>query len=134
MKKVKRSLSLEERVSKRIAAGEVVPVRVPRLGSAAEILKYQLCSELIRYKNSADLTQSELAAALGVNKSEISKIFSYQLGEFSTDRLIGMVEGLLRSGAAIDLAAVFDAAKIRIASFERKRSTTKKLSKASGEG
>jgi hypothetical protein len=55
-----------------------------------------------------------------VNKSEISKIFSYQLGEFSTDRLLGMVEALMKSGADIRLETIFDEVKKKVAGLDKK--------------
>ena len=118
--KNKKNLSREEvGISKRIESGEVRPVHIPRFRTSNDILKYQLCTEIIKYKKEKDITQNDIAMAINVNKSEISKIFSYQLGEFSTDRLLGMVEALMKSGADIRLELIFDEVKKKVAELDK---------------
>ena len=119
--KNKKNLSREEiEISKRIESGEVRSVHVPRLRTSTDILKYQLCSEIIKYKKEKEVSQNDIAVAINVNKSEISKIFSYQLGEFSTDRLLGMVEALIKSGADIRLEHIFGEVKKKVADLDKK--------------
>lgn len=119
--KNKKSLSREEiEINKKINAGEINPVHVPRFKTSTEILKYQLCSEIIKYKKEKELTQNDIAKALEVNKSEISKIFSYRLGEFSTERLLSMVEALIISGADIRLESIFDEVKKKAVNIDKK--------------
>lgn len=119
--KNKKNLSRKEiEIIKKIESGEIKPVHIPRLRTSTDILKYQLCSEIIKYKKDNGLTQNDIALAVDVNKSEISKIFSYQLGEFSTDRLLGMIEALMKSGADIRLENIFDEVKKKAAGLDKK--------------
>jgi predicted XRE-type DNA-binding protein len=119
--KNKKNLSREEiEISKRIESGIIKPVHIPRLRTSSDILKYLICSEIIKYKKEKEVTQNDMAMAIDVNKSEISKIFSYQLGEFSTDRLLGMVEALMKSGADIRLETIFDEVKKKVAGLDKK--------------
>lgn len=111
--------NIESETNAKIKSGKIKPVHIPRLKSATDILKFQLCSEIIQYKKSYDLTQIAIAEVVGVNKSEMSKIFSYQLHEFSTDRLLGMIEVLIKSGADIELAKIFDKVKTKVATIDK---------------
>lgn len=115
----------EKAINAKIKSGQIKPIKIPRLLTATNILKFQLCSEIIKYKKENELLQSDIAAAIGVNKSEISKIFSYQLEEFSTERLLGMVEGLIKSGANIRLEFIFEEVKKKVASLDNKTNTKK---------
>ena len=119
--KNKKNLSREEiEISKKIETGEIRPVRIPRIRTATDILKYQLCTEIIKYKKEKTLSQKDISRSIDVNKSEISKIFSYQLGEFSAERLLGMVESLIKSGADIRLENIFEEVKIKAAGLDKK--------------
>jgi|GEM_PF-2604522 len=116
-----KNLSQEEnQINKRIESGEIKPVQIPRLKTSTDILKYQICSEIIKYKKEKDLRQNDIAKAIDVNKSEISKIFSYQLAEFSPERLLGMVETLIKSGADIRLESIFEEVKNKVAGLDKK--------------
>lgn len=119
--KNKKNLSREEiEISKKIETGEIRPVHIPRIRTATDILKYQLCTEIIKYKKEKQLSQKDISLSIDVNKSEISKIFSYQLGEFSAERLLGMVESLIKTGADIRLENIFDEVKIKAAGLDKK--------------
>ncbi len=116
-----KNLSHEEnQINKKIESGEIRPVQIPRLRTSTDILKYQLCSEIIKYKKDKELRQNDIALAIDVNKSEISKVFSYQLEEFSTERLLGMVEALIKSGADIRLESIFEEVKKKVAGLDKK--------------
>ena len=116
-----KNLSHEEnQINKKIESGEIKPVQIPRLKTSTDILKYQLCSEIIKYKKDKELRQNDIAMAIDVNKSEISKVFSYQLEEFSTERLLGMVEALIKSGADIRLESIFEEVKKKAAGLDKK--------------
>ena len=116
-----KKLSKEEiLINKKIESGAIKPVRIPRLRSSTEILKFQLCSEIIKYKKENELRQNDIATAIDVNKSEISKVFSYQLDEFSAERLLGMVEALIKSGADIRLESIFEEVKNKAAGLDKK--------------
>lgn len=119
--KNKKNLTTEEiEINKKIKSGEIRPVHIPRLKTSTDILKYQLCSEIIKFKNEKEITQNHIAMAINVNKSEISKIFSYHLTEFSTERLLSMVEALIKSGADIRLENIFEEVKKKVASLDKK--------------
>lgn len=118
----------ENQINRKIESGKIKPVQVPHLRTSSDILKYQLCSEIISYKKEKGLLQNDIALTLNVNKSEISKIFSYRLEEFSTERLLAMVEALIQSGADIRLETIFDEVKKKAAGLDRKiRSREKSL-------
>lgn len=122
----KNYLSKEEiEINKKVESGEIKSVHIPRMKSSANIMKYMLCSEIIKYKNQSGLTQSEIGAAIEINKSEISKICSYQLEFFSIERLLGMVESLIHQGANIHLNTIFNEASKRAAALERDMKTKK---------
>jgi predicted XRE-type DNA-binding protein len=127
MKNQKSKLSSSEKeLNKMISSGEIKSVFIPRIKSASDILKYQLCSEIIRYKKEFNLAQADIAKLAVLNKSEVSKIFSYKLEEFSSDRLLNMIQKLIDSGANIKLENVFEEVKKKIKSLERKLSHHKK--------
>lgn len=107
MKKYKDHDINEEELERRIAEGEVEPVFVPKLATLSDIVKYQYCSLIIKFKKDNNLKQKDIAEQIDLNKSEVSKLFSYQLKEFSQDRLIGFVEILIRKGARINLSEAF---------------------------
>jgi predicted XRE-type DNA-binding protein len=118
--RTKKLSNQEKQINQRIESGEITPVRIPRLKTSTEIIKYQLCSEIIKYKNENDLLQKDIAAAIRVNKSEISKIFSYQLEEFSTERLFDMVEVLIKRGAGIRLENIFEEVKKKASDLDKR--------------
>ena len=111
---------MELEIEMKIRSGEIKPVYIPRLITSTDILKYQLCSEIIKYKKVNNLIQKDIALAVEVNKSEVSKLFSYQLEEFSTDRLLGMVESLIKSGADIRLETIFEEVKKKVSALDKK--------------
>ncbi len=123
-------LSYEEiQINKMIESGEIQPIHIPRVITATDILKYQLCSEIIKFKKDNELLQNDIALAINVNKSEISKIFSYQLDEFSTERLLGMLENLIKGGAEIRLESVFEEVRKKVADLDKKLRNKKKPQK-----
>jgi predicted XRE-type DNA-binding protein len=126
--KNKKNLSREElEINKRIEEKKIRPVLIPRIKTLKDILKYQLCSEIIRYKNDNSLVQNDIAKTLMVNKSEVSKLFSYNLAEFSTDRLLGMVETLMKAGANINLEVIFEEVKKKTSDLDKKIKRNRKL-------
>ncbi|MFP5459493.1 MAG: XRE family transcriptional regulator [Bacteriovoracia bacterium] len=83
-------------------------------------MKYQICTEIIRFKKKSNLTQSALADMIGINKSEVSKLFSYQLDAFSSDRLLQMVRALQANGAEISYETIFDDVRRKVGVIDRK--------------
>ena len=119
---------LERETNEKVASGEITTVYIPRLVTPVDIIKYILCSKIIKHKKDQELTQAQVAQMLEVNKSEVSKMFSYRLDGYSIERLIGMVETLNKAGAEIDLVMVFDEVKKRLSLFnERSKKRKGKL-------
>lgn len=125
--KKKNSLSNEEKkINDKIKSGKIRPVHVPRVVTSGDILKYELCSEIIRFKKKYELTQNALAEKIGIHKSEISKIFSYQLEEFSSDRLLSIIESLIKAGADIRLSQVFGEVERKVSSLDKTLKSNRK--------
>ncbi len=125
--KKQNKLSVEQDIEQKIKTGELRPVHIPRFNSSTDILKYQLCSEIIKYKKVKNLTQQAVADIVQINKSEMSKIFSYNLDSFSTDRLLAMVETLIKSGADIQLEDLFNEVKNKMILLDKKLKTLRKV-------
>lgn len=67
---------------------------LPSNASAAERFKYELCKKILAYKQDNDLTQRELAKALGINESRVSEIIHYKIGRVTADHLMDLLERL----------------------------------------
>jgi len=104
----------------KIRNGAVKPVHLPVIHSISDVVKYQFCSEIIAYKKSMNLQQNDIAQIIDVNKSEVSKLFSYELSKFSQERLIHFVELLISHGAKINLDHVWDKVKIQSRRLQKK--------------
>jgi predicted XRE-type DNA-binding protein len=59
-----------------------------------EKLRWDICQGILKFKNDHNMTQDELAKAMGIDKSKVSKILHHRIKEFSTDRLIKLLQGL----------------------------------------
>lgn len=110
----------EDEVDQKIKSGEINPVHLPKLLTLTDIVKYQFCSDIIKFKNINGMKQQELAELLGINKSEVSKLCSYNLREFSQERLLGFIEDLLSKGASIDLQASWEKVKVQSKKIQSK--------------
>ena len=80
-----------------------------------------LCEEVNSGITSGDLD------IFNVNKSEISKIFSYNLKEFSQERILSFIQALLENGALIDMDAAYEKIKKYSTKLQRKFSEKVKL-------
>lgn len=94
-------MKTEKEINDAVNEGKIRPVFIPRIKTVVDMVKFQLCSEIIRYKKDMNLKQVDIAEIVGLNKSEVSRIFSYQMFDFSSDRLIGIIEALNERGAGI---------------------------------
>jgi|SRR5690606_6801578 len=101
----------EDELDALILNGNVAPVRLPALATLSEIVKFQFCSEIILFKRRNNLQQKDIAEILGIHKSEVSKIFSYNLKEFSQERVLGFIQTLLVQGFDINLDLAWDKIK-----------------------
>ena len=118
----------EKEINNAVKAGAISPVFIPRHKSVADILKFQLGSEIIRFKKNMGLKQIEIAEMVGLDKSEISKIFSYQLSGFSSDRLIGIIEAINEKGGKISFEEIFSEIELKVTMLNKnKKSIRKKL-------
>lgn len=112
----------EKELNKRIEEGDIKPVHLPKLDTFSEIEKYQFCTEIIRYKKSNNLKQKDIGAILNLHKSEVSKLFSYNLKEFSQERLLSFIQALLLHGANINMDAAYEQIRKKSAKLQKKLS------------
>lgn len=110
----------EKELNRRISSGDIDPVFIPKLVTLSDIIKYHYCNLIIKFKKENNLQQKDIAEKLELNKSEVSKLFSYKLSEFSQDRLIGFVEILIKNGAKIDLSEAFQKIEKQSKKLQRK--------------
>ena len=101
----------EKELDKQIRGGEITPVHIPQFTTFSEIQKFQFCTEIIKYKKKNSLKQKDIAKIIDINKSEVSKLFAYNLKEFSQERILGFIEALLSHGAKINMAAAYEQIK-----------------------
>lgn len=121
-KKYEKSIIDENELNRRIDEGDLSPVHLPKFDSFSEIEKYQFCTEIIRYKKSNGLKQKDIGAILDIHKSEVSKLFSYNLKEFSQERLLSFIQALLLHGASIDMNAAYEQIRKKSAKLQKKLS------------
>lgn len=117
----------EKEHDKKIEIGKIRPVHLPRIESLSDVVKYQFCSEIILYKKEKKLQQTDIAKMININKSEVSRLFSYDLSKFSQERLMNFVEVLIESGANIDLDKVWERVKVQSNLLQRKLKKKKSL-------
>jgi len=55
-------------------------------------IKQDLCSKIVQYHLSHEVTQKVLAEKLGVDEPEMSRILHYKIERYSIDRLVGYLE------------------------------------------
>ncbi|OFZ15342.1 MAG: hypothetical protein A2X86_17660 [Bdellovibrionales bacterium GWA2_49_15] len=109
----------EKELDKQIGSGEITPVHIPQFASFAEIEKFQFCTEIIKYAKANDLKQKDIAKIIDVNKSEISKLFAYNLKEFSQERILGFIQALLKHGVSIDMDGAYEEIKKRSSKLKK---------------
>lgn len=79
----------EKDLDKKINSHEINPIHIPKIVTLSDVVKYQFCSEIIKYKKMQNLKQQDLSILFDINKSEVSKICAYNLKLFSQERLMG---------------------------------------------
>lgn len=119
----------EKELDRRIESGEIDPVHIPRFASTSEIVKYQFCNLIIRYKKENGLKQKDIAEFLGINKSEVSKLFAYSLKEFSQERIFGFIDQMVSCGVDLDVSAAWNSIKLQSAKLHRQLKTPKSAGK-----
>lgn len=109
----------KKELDRRIKDGKISPVHIPRFANFSEIIKFHFCTEIIKYKKENNLKQKDIAKIIDINKSEISKLFAYNLKEFSQERFLSFIEALLVHGAEIDMETAWDQIKNRAKNLEK---------------
>ena len=64
---------------------------LPENPSPLEVLRWDICQEFIKYANSKKLKNIDLAEALEINETEVSRILRHRIDRFSTDRLLQLL-------------------------------------------
>lgn len=67
---------------------------LPENPSPLQKFRWELCQKFVQYRREHDISQDEMAKALGVDKGKVSKILHHRVKEFSTDRLISLYQEL----------------------------------------
>lgn len=66
-------------------------VMLPENPTPSEQLRWEICQLFIKYANSNDLKNIELAKKLEIHESEVSKILHHRIERFSTDKLLNLL-------------------------------------------
>ena len=119
-------MKTEKEINNAVKDGAISPVFIPRYKTVVDILKFQLCSEIIRFKKDMGLKQLDIAGMVGLDKSEISKIFSYQLSGFSSDRLIGIIEAINEKGGGISFEVIFSDLELKVTMLNKNKKSIRK--------
>lgn len=82
----KRLDDVRKHLSKKSVLGSSL---LPSNASIVDIVKYKACEMIIRYRQSSDLKQKELAIILKIDESRMSEILHYKIEKFTLERLIG---------------------------------------------
>ena len=122
MRDLKEHFVNEKELDEKIKAGDIKPVHIPKLATFSDIAKYHFVNLIVKYKKENDLKQIEIATMIDVNKSEVSKLFAYNLKEFSQERILSFLEMLIEKGADINLDSAYDKIKLQSAKLRRKLS------------
>lgn len=109
----------ETAIDKQIECGAIVPVQIPTFATFTEIEKFQFSTEIIKYAKKNNLKQKDIAKIIDVNKSEVSKLFAYNLKEFSQERILAFIQILLKHGASIDMEGAYEEIKKRSSELKK---------------
>ena len=64
---------------------------LPKDATPTDKIKYELCSRFVVYRREKEISQKDLAAKLGIDPAQMSKILHYHIDEFSVDYLLGLL-------------------------------------------
>ena len=56
--------------------------------------RWEICQQILKYKQDNDITQRELSSTLNMDESEISRVLHHRIEKVSTDKLAGMIQKL----------------------------------------
>src|SRR3954453_2825074 len=68
---------------------------LPRNATSLQKVKYELCKQILIYKQDNNLSVEEIAERINLTTSETKDIFFYHIDYFTLDRLITYAERLL---------------------------------------
>lgn len=63
-------------------------VSLPANAGPVDILKHDLCAQFIRYRREHEISQRELAKAIGLSEARMSEILHYRHTRFTADHLM----------------------------------------------
>ena len=113
----------EAEINKKIIAGKLQPVHLPKIVTINDIVKYQFCTDIIRFAKTKKLKQTDIAAMIDLDKAEVSKLFAYNLKAFSQERIMGFIQNLISKGAEINLTNSWDKISVQTAKLSKKIKT-----------
>src|SRR5579859_4003907 len=90
----KRLKEVRDRLSREDVMGSSL---LPENASEVEKTKYKACEMIIRYRQTHDLKQKDLATKLGIDEARMSEILHYKIEDFTLDRLVGYAQALYPS-------------------------------------
>jgi predicted XRE-type DNA-binding protein len=67
---------------------------LPKDASSVDKVKYQLCKKFVTYLQQENITQSELARRIEVDRSRVNWIVKYKINQFTIDRLYELLHKL----------------------------------------
>jgi len=64
---------------------------LPKGASTTDKIKYDLCSRFVVYRREKGISQKDLAARLGIDPAQMSKLLHYHIDEFSLGHLLDLL-------------------------------------------
>lgn len=78
-----------QNVFKKLSSDDVMGSSViPEDAPESDKIKYKLCSLIVKYKLSKNLSQKDLAEKLGLDEPETSRVLHYKIERYSIERLL----------------------------------------------
>jgi len=68
---------------------------LPENPTSLQVVKFEICQEILGYKLDHDLTRNQVAEKIGISKAEIEDILFCHIEEFTLDRLVEYASKLL---------------------------------------
>lgn len=62
--------------------------------TALEKFRWDICQKFVVYKQNHELSLTKMATILGTDKAKVSKILRHRVDNFSTDRLLTLLQVL----------------------------------------
>lgn len=68
---------------------------LPENPTPLQVAKFEICQEILGYKQDNDLTREQVAERIGISKAESENILFCHIEEFTLDRLVDYASKLL---------------------------------------